>query len=85
MVQQLRDAGFESIESKTETVDVQFETVRAMLDSVRKLGATNARRDRPTGLSGKQWLQQVTEAFEKRRDGNKMLNLTYECCYLLVG
>lgn len=81
---QLKAAGFASVESKTEMVDIQFDSVRTMFDSVRKLGATNARRDRPTGLSGRKWLQEVTDAFEETRDSNGLLTLTYECCYLFA-
>ena len=81
---QLKSAGFTSVESKTETVDLRFDSVATMFDSVRKLGATNARRDRPTGLSGRQWFQQVTDAFEKSRDHHGLLTLTYECCYFSI-
>jgi len=85
LADQLTAAGFTSVESKSETIDVQFDSVRSMFDSVRKLGATNARRDRPTGLSGRQWLEQVTRAFEKTRDQDGQLTLSYECYYLFVS
>ncbi len=82
---QLEAAGFTSIENRVETIDVHFDSVRSMFDSIRKLGATNARQDRPTGLAGKQWFQQVNAAFEERRECDGMLNLTYECCYLFAS
>ena len=81
---QLKAAGFNSVESKTETIDIQFDSVSVMFDSVRKLGATNARRDRRTGLSGRQWFQQVTDAFEDSKDSEGLLTLTYECCYFFI-
>ena len=84
LTNQLKAVGFGSVESETEVVDVQFDSVRTMFDSVRKLGATNARRDRPTRLSGRRWLQQVTDAFEETRDCNGLITLTYECFYLFV-
>ena len=81
---QLKIAGFNSVESKTETIDIQFDSVSTMFDSIRKLGATNARRDRRTGLSGRQWFQQVTDAFEDSKDSEGLLTLTYECCYFFI-
>lgn len=85
LTNELRSTGFREVESMKETIDFQFDSVRTMFDSIRKLGATNARRDRPSGLSGRQWLQQVTEAFESTRDDNGMLRVTYECYYLFAS
>ena len=84
LTNELKAAGFTSIDSKTESIDLTFNSVRAMFDSVRKLGATNARMDRPAGMSGRKWLQQVTDAFEETRDCNGLITLTYECFYLFV-
>ena len=84
LTSQLKAAGFASVESEIKMVDVKFDSVRTMFDSVRKLGATNARRDRSSGLSGRKWLQRVTDAFEETKDSNGLISLTYECYYLFV-
>lgn len=81
---EMKEAGFSTVDQKTETIDTYFDSVQAMFDSVRKLGATNARRDRSIGLSGRRWFEQVTKAFEQRRNADGKLCLTYECCYLFA-
>ncbi len=84
LTDEMKDAGFRSVSSRSETIDVYFDSVREMFSSVRKLGATNARADRAKGLAGRRWLDQITDAFEKQRNPNGKLCLTYECCYLVA-
>ena len=85
LVGDLTAAGFGHVETQTETVNLQFETVKEMMDSVRKLGATNARNDRPQGLMGRRWLDQFADSIEARRDSSGKLSLAYECIYLMAN
>lgn len=75
----MQQAGFTEVEFHEQRRDQNFNSVSEMLDSIRKLGATNARRDRAAGLSGRQWLRQLKETLESQRNGSGRLTLTYQC------
>ena len=72
--------GFADPVMDMESFTLTYDTVRALMHDLKAIGAHNATRDRPTGLSGKSRLEAVTKAYETlRRDGK--LPATFEVVY----
>lgn len=73
-------AGFADPVMEMETITLEYESVRALVDDLRGLGAVNARPDRPRGLLGPRRWRRMEEAYERlRRDG--VLPATWEVVY----
>ena len=73
-------AGFADPVMDMETITVTYETSQAMMRDLKAIGATNATRGRPRGLTGRRRFARVVAALEKtRRDGR--LPATFEVVY----
>lgn len=73
-IQQVGDAliaaGFRDPVLDRDHFTLTYPDLRALMQELRAIGATDARRDRPRGLGGRGRLQRVTAAYEgQRRDG----------------
>lgn len=66
-----------------ETVDrvLSFNSVDALLQNIKQLGATNASTTRQTGLLGTKRYRQFRQVFERRLEIDGNLNLTFECVF----
>ncbi len=63
-----------------ERITVTYRELRTLMRDLKQLGAHNVTAARPRGLTGRQRLRQVTEAYERfRRDG--VLPASYEVVY----
>jgi malonyl-CoA O-methyltransferase len=64
----------------TERITVTYRELRTLMQDLKHLGAHNVTAGRPRGLTGRQRLVQVTQAYERfRRDG--VLPASYEVVY----
>ena len=76
----LVDCGFADPVIDMETFTLTYDDVRAVIRDLKAIGAHNAAADRPSALSGKQWLAAVEQKYEGfRRDGK--LPATFEVIY----
>ena len=76
----LVDCGFADPVIDMETFTLTYDDVRAVMRDLKAIGAHNAAADRPSALSGKQWLAAVEQKYEGfRRDGK--LPATFEVIY----
>lgn len=73
-------SGFADPVMEMETITLEYDTVRALVDDLRGLGAINARPDRPRGLMGRQRWRRMEEAYERLRR-NGVLPATWEVVY----
>jgi len=63
-----------------ERITVTYRTLRTLMDDLKQIGAHNVTLGRPGGLTGRQRMRQLTEAYERfRRDG--VLPASYEVVY----
>ncbi len=69
-------AGWRVVRQQEFSTCLQFDSPEAMLMSTRSTGATNARRDRPAGLTGVQRWRRLRNALEQSAD-NGVYRLTY--------
>lgn len=60
-------AGFRDPVAERDHYTLTYPTVRQLMEELRAIGANDARHNRPRGLSGRQRLQQVTNAYEALR------------------
>ena len=73
-------AGFADPVMEMETITLEYDSVRALVNDLRSLGAVNARPDRPRGLMGHRRWRRMEAAYENlRRDG--VLPATWEIVY----
>jgi malonyl-CoA O-methyltransferase len=73
-------AGFADPVMDMEHITLTYDTVRTLMRDLKAIGAHNATRGRPPGLSGKSLLQTVERNYEvQRRDGK--LPATFEVVY----
>lgn len=73
-------AGFADPVMDMEAMTLTYPTASALMDDLRAIGATNATRGRPRGLTGRRRLARVVEALEReRRDG--VIPATFEVVY----
>ena len=76
----LVDCGFADPVIDMETFTLTYDNVRTVMRDLKAIGAHNAAADRPSALSGKQWLAAVEQKYEGfRRDGK--LPATFEVIY----
>lgn len=72
----------EKLESKS--VDVAFDAVDAMFDSVRKIGATNAQNSRSAAAISKSQYRSIRSTFQQTIDAGNPILLTYEIITIVV-
>lgn len=70
-------AGFSSVNVIPQTIVMQYASVRAMLNEMKGIGASNARSERPKGLTGKQRFA----AFESAMDLGRTMDVGYPCTW----
>jgi malonyl-CoA O-methyltransferase len=76
----LVDAGFADPVMDMERITVTYETAAAMMHELKALGATNATRGRPRGLTGPRRFARVVAELEKTRTVGR-LPVTFEVVY----
>jgi malonyl-CoA O-methyltransferase len=76
----LAGAGFADPVMDMETMTVTYPSPRALMDDLKAIGATNATRGRPRGLTGRKRLARVFALLEKRMQEGR-LPATYEIVY----
>ena len=62
--------------------EMSFESVDAMLQGIKQLGATNASTTRQTGLLGTSRYRKFRQVFEQRLADSGHLTLTFECVFV---
>ncbi len=84
--QQLRDAlvetGFEEIEIALETQQLNFFSVDELFQNVKKLGATNAAPERPTGMLGRQKYFELRRHFENQLEIAGSITISFVCVFI---
>jgi len=76
----LVEVGFADPVIDMETFTLTYDDARAVMRDLQSIGARNAARDRPSTLTGRQWLAAVERNYEAfRRDGK--LPATFEVIY----
>src|SRR6185436_11927914 len=73
-------AGYADPVMDMEHVTLTYDTVRTLMRDLKAIGAHNATRGRPSGLSGKSLLQTVERNYERQRREGK-LPATFEIVY----
>ncbi len=81
--QQARQLGFSQIEHHSETLTQHFSTLKALLHSIKGVGAHNVNQGQSRGLASKTKLQRFYQAYEQLRS-EKGYPLTYCVDYLLL-
>lgn len=74
----INKAGLKLVDLKAQLVDVSFSSVTAMLDSVRRIGASNAQSESTDKRMSKSEYQTVKANFEQTLEADGKLSLTYE-------
>ena len=78
-------AGFELLDHclglSEETIELEYDSLRQLTRELKSLGAHNVNSGRPSGLTGKKSLRQLTEAYEQQRNSNGMLPASYQAWY----
>lgn len=82
LTHQAKAAGLTIDQTSIETQPLTFDSVSDMLASIKRLGATNANRERPQGLLGRQIYSRLVQHFENHLARNGELTSTFECLYL---
>lgn len=73
-------AGMEGVVMDVERTAMQYQDCRQLMKEIKMLGANNANTSRPRGLTGRDKLHRVIEAYEGHRDQGR-LPVTYEIIY----
>ncbi len=76
----MASAGLAEAVLDTDRYTLTYETTMALMTDLKTLGARNVNSDRRRGLTGKQALQKVAQAYEQFRT-DKLLPATYEVVY----
>lgn len=82
--QAIDSAGLTTEKLESKMIDVTFDSVTAMFDSVRKIGATNAQDSRPAAAISKSDYRLIRSKFQQTIDAGNPLLLTYEIISVVV-
>ena len=74
-------AGFSGTVMDMELFTLTYPTVRRLMEDLRAIGARNATRERPRGLTGPRRMAAVEAAYERFRTADGVLPATYEVIY----
>lgn len=80
----IRSAGLKTLSIETQLIDVTFKSVDAMLDSVRRIGASNAQPNSAEDRISKSDYRAVKANFEKTLQAQGKLTLSYEVITIVV-
>ena len=80
----LQRTGFASIVDLAIERTFRFDSVDALLRSIKQIGATNASIGRPTGLLGTKRYLEFRDVFAQRLAREGHLQLTYECIFAVA-
>ena len=78
-------AGYSKVTIIPQTIIVRYETVREMLMEMKGIGASNARSERVTGLTGKQRFRAFEQALEAQRLPDGGYPCTWEVTYIICA
>ena len=79
---QLETVGFEAIQVSSQCETSRFSSMDEMFASIKRLGATNANRQRAPGLLGRAKYQRLRDYFERLLLDQGQLLLTFECLFV---
>ncbi|MEM9943870.1 MAG: malonyl-ACP O-methyltransferase BioC [Planctomycetota bacterium] len=79
--QLLISSRFSEIQTETQMRQLNYDSVSELLDSIKKMGVTNAQSNRPNGMMGKQKFRQFCEELNKTSDHGK-IGLTFEIVFI---
>jgi malonyl-CoA O-methyltransferase len=78
----LRAAGINDLEITSEVHTAVFTSTKTMLDSIKKLGGTNASQSRPTGLLGRKKYRKLIDYFANQLEADGQLVTEFECIFI---
>ena len=77
----MAELGLKNVRVDSELQILKFNSVRDLLHSIKRLGATNASANRPTGLLGTNQYRKFCSVLEERLAREGDLKLTFECIF----
>jgi len=80
----IKSAGLKLLKLETQLVDVEFGSVKAMFDSVRRIGASNAQQNQAKNPISKSQYQAAKAGFQQTLEAEGKLTLTYEVITCVV-
>ncbi|MGS2724371.1 malonyl-ACP O-methyltransferase BioC [Porticoccus sp. GXU_MW_L64] len=81
--QQLQAAGLQC-QLTTETLCPRYENLQTLMRELKDIGAHNINQGRPSGLTGRQRMRALVDAYEQFRDNQGRLPATYQVVYGVV-
>jgi len=71
--------------AQEEQIIAQYQQLRGLTGELKSLGAHNLNRGRPVGLTGRNSIQKLLQAYEGYRDDQGMLPATYQIYYFVLN